>query len=88
MKNNIATNFYLHGAKDFGSSRSPDESNFETGMEGSGTVVDILDTEVPPVDVFVALVCAVQVELLVHMVSQEQTDAVGGSVVVQTNLQN
>merc|ERR1719187_2545637 len=76
----------LHGAKDFGSSGGPGESNVETGTEGSWTVVDILDTEMGAVDVLVALVGAVQVELLEHTASQEQTGAVGGSVVSQTNL--
>merc|ERR1719187_2758326 len=45
----------LHGAKDFSSSGSSGESDVETGTEGSGTVVDILDTEVAAVNVLVAL---------------------------------
>merc|ERR1740123_1193592 len=50
----------LHGAEDFCSGGGPGESYVETGTEGSGSVIDILDTEVVSFDVGVALVGAVQ----------------------------
>merc|ERR1740123_1031813 len=76
----------LHGAEDFGSGGGPGESYVKTGTEGSGSIIDILDTEVVAVDVSVAFVGAVQVELLEHTASKEQASAVGSGVVGQTHL--
>ena len=71
---------------DLGSSGGPGETNIKTSSECSWSRVLVLHTEHAAVNIGVALVHRVQVELLKHSPGQEEPSAVGCSIVGQTNL--
>lgn len=61
----------LHGAEDSSACGGPGEAGVEAGTEGSGSVSGILDHEVVSIDLGLALVDAVQVELLEDLKREE-----------------
>ena len=69
-----------------GSGGGPGEANIQTGAEGSGSAILVLDTIHGTVNVVIALVHGVQGELLEHAPGEQETGAVGGGIVGQTNL--
>ena len=69
-----------------GSGGSPGESNIQASPEGSGSIVLVLHVEHGAVNVVVALVDSVQLELLEDSPGQEQPGAVSSSIVGEPNL--
>ena len=69
-----------------GSGGSPGESNIQAGPECSGPIVLVLHVEHGAVNVVVALVDSVQLELLEDSPSQQQAGAVSSSIVGEPNL--
>ena len=69
-----------------GSSGGPGQTNIKTGTEGTGCAILILHAVHGAINVVIALVDGVQGELLEDTSGEQETSAVGGSVVGQTNL--
>lgn len=76
----------LHGAEDSGTSRCSGQSDIETGPEGSGTIINVLNHEVFSVDLGLAFVDGIQIEFLQDSSSQEEPGAISSGVIGQTNL--
>ena len=68
------------------SSGGPGETNIQTGTEGTGCTILILHAVHGAVNVVIALVDGVQRELLEDTPGEQETSAVSGGVVGQTNL--
>merc|ERR1711994_1109202 len=79
-------NSSLHGGKDLGSSRGPSQTNIKTGAECSRSIVIVLDSVHGAINVGVALVHRVQLELLEDSASEQESRAVGGGVVGEADL--
>merc|ERR1719312_1679572 len=75
----------LHGAKDLGSGRRPGKANVQAGVEGRPLVV-VLHQEVVAIDLQLAGVHGVQLVLLQKPPCKQETGAVGGGIVGQTDL--
>ena len=69
-----------------GSSGGPGQTNIKTGTEGTGCTILILHAVHGAINVVIALVDGVQGELLEDTSGEQETSAVGGGVVGQTNL--
>ena len=69
-----------------GSSGGPGQTNIQTGTEGTGCAILVLHAVHGAINVVIALVDGVQGELLEDTSGEQETSAVGGSVVGQTNL--
>ena len=82
----ILTKIQCYGSTDLCSCGGPGQTNIQAGAECSGSIILILDTEHLSINIGVADIGGVKLELLEHSSGQEQTSAVGSSVVGQTNL--
>merc|ERR1712048_729361 len=81
-----SVNSALQGSEHLGSGGSPGQSNIQASPECSGSIVLVLHVEHGAVDVGVALVDSVQLELLEDSPSQQQPGAVGSGVVGESDL--
>ena len=67
-------------------SGSPSQTNIKTGAECSRSIVIVLDGVHGAINIGVALVHGVQLELLEDSAGEQESRAVGGGVVGETNL--
>ena len=76
----------LQSAEDAGTGGGAGETDIETGAEGTGSVVLVLDAEDLSVDLGLALVGLVESELVEDAAGEEEAGAVGGGVVGESDL--
>ena len=69
-----------------GSSGGPGQTNIKTGAECSRSIVIVLDGVHGAINIGVALVHGVQLELLEDSAGEQESRAVGGGVVGKANL--
>ena len=69
-----------------GPNGGPSQTNIKTGAECSRSIVIVLDSVHGAINISVALVHRVQLELLEDSASEQESRAVGGGVVGKANL--